>query len=111
MLSRRRHKGSTTSALDYLVQFYGPNITLSELSSITTQGVRTIQNGIAKGDYPIPSFKIGGKRVFRLADVANYLDEQFIAANGPKAAKRQGRPAKAQRLAHIDARRTGEPSQ
>jgi len=82
------HPVRTASALDYLVQLYGPNITLSQLSSITTQGIRTIQNAIVKGDYPIPSFKIGGKRVFRLVDVADYLDRQFAATNNAVASNR-----------------------
>lgn len=110
MSNRRRHEVRPASTLDYLIQYYGPNITLNELSSITTQGVRTIQNAIVKGEYPIPSFKIGYKRVFRLVDVATYLDEQFVAANGPKTARRRGRPTKVQQLARRRAERTGESS-
>ena len=91
------------STLDYLTRFYGPNVTLSELSSITTQNVKTIQNGILKGEYPIPSFKIGGKRVFRLLDVADYLDRQFAFANKPKSNKKRGRPTKVEQIARRQA--------
>ena len=86
-----------SSTLDYLACFYGPNVTLNELSSITTQHVKTIQNGILKGEYPIPSFKIGKKRVFRLVDVADYLDRQFAASNNPN--RTRGRPTKVQQIA------------
>lgn len=86
-----------TSTLDYLACFYGPNVTLNELSSITTQHVKTIQNGILRGEYPIPSFKIGKKRVFRLVDVADYLDRQFAAANN--SSQKRGRPTKVQQIA------------
>ena len=97
-----------SSTLDLLTRSYGPNVTLSELSSITTQNVRTIQNGIIKGDYPIPSFKIGGKRVFRLVDVADYLDRQFAAANMPRLPKKTGRPSKMEQNARRQAAQTGE---
>jgi hypothetical protein len=89
----------SSSTLDSLTRSYGPNVTLSELSSITTQNVRTIQNGIIKGEYPIPSFKIGGKRVFRLVDVADYLDREFAAANPPKSDTKPGRSEKAEQIA------------
>lgn len=99
-----------TGALDYLARFYGPNVTLNELSAITTQHVKTIQNGILSGEYPIPSFKIGKKRVFRLVDVADYLDRQFAAANNPTPKKRCGRPTKVEQLARRHPEQTGEPS-
>lgn len=99
MTSNLNHPVRSASALDYLVQHYGPNITLSQLSSITTQGIRTIQNAIVKGDYPIPSFKIGGKRVFRLVDVADYLDRQFAATNNAAATPNRHAGATAQQPA------------
>lgn len=101
MSSHLSHPIRPASSLDYLIQYYGPNVTLNELSSITTQGVRTIQNAIVKGDYPIPSFKIGSKRVFRLVDVADYLDRQFAAANN--SIKKRGRPTKVQQIARRNA--------
>lgn len=97
-------------SLDFLAQHYGPTVTISELSSITTQSEKTITNGLHKCVYPIPSFKIGGKRVFRLVDVADYLDQQFAAANQPKKTNRPGRPSKVELLTRKDvaaARRNG----
>ena len=52
------------------------------MGEITSTSVDSIRNALSKGSYPIPSFKIGRKRVFRLVDVAAYLDHQFSDANG-----------------------------
>lgn len=90
------------STLDYLSLHYGPNLTISDLSQITTQNEKTIRNGLLKGQYPIPSFRIGGKRLFRLIDVAEYLDQQYRAANKPVV--RRGRPTKVQQIARAAAR-------
>lgn len=107
MSAHPSHPYSHSSTLDYLARLYGPNLTLIDLSSITTQNVRTIQNGIIKGQYPIPSFKIGGKRVFRLVDVADYLDREFAAANQPKPPIKPGRP-KVEKTPRRQAARAGE---
>lgn len=89
--------------LDFLSRYYGPNLTLRDLSSITTQHEQTIRNSVYKGEYPIPSFKIGGKRLFRLMDVAAYIDQQYAAANTPVKTPKRGRPTKVEQIARRQA--------
>lgn len=60
------------SLISYLTPLYPPTLTVRHLSEITNEHEQTIRNAISQGKYPIPSFKLGGKRLFRLVDVATY---------------------------------------
>lgn len=96
----KRPSFQIATSLDYLTQHYGPVVTIGELSSITTQSEKTITNSLHKQTYPIPSFKIGRKRVFRLVDVAAYIDQQLAAASASISTKQRGRPTKIEQLAN-----------
>ncbi len=99
-----------TSTLEFLNTRYPPSLSVKQVAEITSLSAATIQGAISRGEYPIPSFKIGGKRVFRLVDVAAYIDQQFAAANSRTTKRRPGRPKKIEQLARLHAEQIGEPS-
>lgn len=89
--------------LEYLTPLYPPTLSVRQVSEITSETEQTIRNAISQGRYPIPSFKLGGKRVFRLLDVADYIDG-LCAADPSHAANRRprrGRPTKVQQQAKL----------
>lgn len=98
---------SFTSTLEFLAARYPPSLSVKQVAEITSESPATIAGALCRGQYPIPSFKIGSKRVFRLMDVASYIDQQFAAANSPKAKKRRGRPTKIEQLARRHALQLG----
>ncbi len=67
------------STLEFLSKAYPPTLTVEQVSEITSEQPQTIRNLISQGRYRVPSFKIGRKRVFRLLDVAEYIDRQRLA--------------------------------
>lgn len=71
----------TASSLEYLATRYPPSLNVKQVGEITSGSVDAIRNALSRGCYPIPSFKIGRKRVFRLIDVAVYIDQQYAVAN------------------------------
>lgn len=62
------------STLDLLTQRYRVLLTIPEVAEITSMQPQTIRNRLARGDFPIPSLKIGRRRLFRVVDVAAFLD-------------------------------------
>lgn len=89
-----------SSFTEYLSSKYPPVLSIRLLSEITTETEQSIRNSLSKGNYPIPSFKFGHKRLFRLTDIATYIDQQFKAASAPKShPKPLGRPTKAEQVA------------
>ncbi len=91
---------NTSSFFDYLSSRYPLIITVRLLSEITNENEQSIRNSISKGDYPIPSFKLGHKRLFRLTNVASYIEHQVQISEIPKVSpKPLGRPTKAEQIA------------
>ncbi len=91
---------SIISFFEYLTSKYPPTLSIRHVSEITNETEQTIRNGVSKGAYPIPSFKLGRKRLFRLTDVATFIDQQFQLASSPKAQPKPiGRPTKAAQIA------------
>lgn len=99
-----------TSTLEYLNSRYPPTLNVKQVAEITSEAPATINSALSRGEYPIPSFKIGSKRAFRLIDVASYIDQQFAAANSPATKKRPGRPKKVEQLARRHAGQIMEPT-
>lgn len=89
------------STLDFLCKSFPPTLTVEQVSEITSEQPQTIRNLVSQGCYRIPSFKIGRKRVFRLVDVAEFIDRQFLAdPSHPSHQKpKRGRPTKVEQLA------------
>lgn len=89
------------TTIEYLSTRFLPTISVRDLSEITTEHEQTIRNKISKGVYPIPSFTIGRKRLFRLIDVAVFIERQREADPSHPAHQRpkRGRPTKVEKLA------------
>lgn len=90
----------SVSTLEFLNKSYPPTLTVEQVSEITSEQPQTIRNLVSQGCYRIPSFKIGRKRVFRLIDVADFIDRQFLADPSHPSRKkpRRGRPTKVEQL-------------
>jgi len=80
------------SSLELLSPRYPALLRISDLSTITSEGEQTIRNKICTGVYPIPSITVGRRRIFRLIDVAAYIDNLFAP---PTSKPARGRPTKA----------------
>lgn len=89
--------------LEYLTPIYPPTLSVRQVSEITSETEQTIRNAISQGRYPIPSFKIGSKRAFRLVDVATYIDGLCAVDPSHPANRRpkRGRPTKVQQQAKV----------
>ncbi|SPD48424.1 conserved protein of unknown function [Cupriavidus neocaledonicus] len=87
--------------LEYLTQLYPPTLSVRQVSEITSETEQTIRNAISQRRYPIPSFKIGSKRVFSLVEVAGYLEGLRTADPSHPANQRpkRGRPTKVEQVA------------
>lgn len=85
------------SSLDFLAARFPAIVSVKQVSQITSEAAQTIRNRLSCGTYPIPSFKLGRKRLFRLLDVAHYLD-QVCGLSGMVLAPKRGRPSKLEQL-------------
>jgi hypothetical protein len=83
-------------SIDFLAARFPPSVCVKQLSQITSEAEQTIRNKLAAGVYPIPSFSHGRKRLFRLIDIANYIDRVcgLTDHNATSLAKQRGRPTK-----------------
>ncbi|CAM3049343.1 Uncharacterised protein [Ectopseudomonas mendocina] len=91
------------SLINFLASLYPPTLTVRQVSEITSENEQTIRNAISQGKYPIPSFKLGSKRLFRLLDVATYIDElcAIDPSNPLNRRRKRGRPTKVQQQATL----------
>jgi hypothetical protein len=89
--------------LEYLSTRYSPLVTVDQLSEITTEHPVTIRKLVSKGTYAIPSLKIRSKRLFRLTDVATFIEQQYAAANSAIKRPKRGRPTKVEQMARREA--------
>lgn len=87
--------------VEFLRSQFPPTLSVQQVSEITSEHEQTIRNKLSKKVYPIPSFKIGRKRLFRLVDVADYIDQQcfFDPSHPSNTRPKKGRPTKVQQLA------------
>jgi len=87
------------SSLSYLSTKYPPTLNVEQLAEITSESPQTIRNRLTLGTYHVPSFKVGRKRVFRLIDVAQFLDQRlFDDPSYPSHCRpKRGRPTKVER--------------
>lgn len=64
----------------YLLEKYGPLLTVDHLAEILHLEPRTIRNQVSARTLGVDSVKQGNSRLFRVADVANYIDGMRVAA-------------------------------
>lgn len=93
------------SFLDFLSSKYPPTLTVEQVSEITSEHPQTIRNMVSQKRYHVPSFKVGRKRLFRLTDVASFIDRQFQSDPGQtiRARPKRGRPTKIEQMARRQA--------
>ncbi len=99
-LSAASHAGTS---LAYLSSLYPPALSVAQVAEITSEAPQTIRNRLSAGTYPVPSFKVGRKRAFRLVDVAAFIDRQCAddPSNPANRRHRRGRPTKVQQVAKL----------
>lgn len=93
------------ASLAYLSSLYPPALSVAQVAEITSEAPQTIRNRLSAGTYPVPSFKAGRKRAFRLVDVAAFIDQQIAVdpSNSANRPARRGRPTKVQQIAKLQA--------
>lgn len=58
----------------YILEKYGPRMTLAQLSQLLLMSEGTIRNQISAETFPIPTYKEGAARYASYDAVADYLD-------------------------------------
>lgn len=91
------------TSLAYLSALYPPALSIAQVAEITSEAPQTIRNRLSAGTYPVPSFKVGRKRAFRLVDVAAFIDRQCAddPSNRSNRPSRRGRPTKVEQVAKL----------
>lgn len=59
----------------YLLDKYGPRLTIDQLGSVLSIEPRTIYNQISANEFKVLTYKDGTRRFADYRDVAAYLDE------------------------------------
>jgi hypothetical protein len=59
----------------WLLETYGPRLTMEELAKVLKRERQTIYNQISAGTFEIPTHKVRGERFAAAEDVAKHLDE------------------------------------
>jgi hypothetical protein len=58
----------------YLLEQYGPRLTVDQLAKALCLATNTIYNQVAAGTFEVPTYLDGKKRFADYRDVATYLD-------------------------------------
>ena len=58
----------------WLLDKYGPRLTVDQLGEVLTIEPRTIYNQISSNSFPVPTYKDGNRRFADFRDVASHLD-------------------------------------
>lgn len=85
----------TNSTLDYLESLWPRQalVPVLEAGKCLSYAPQTTRNKLAKGQFPVPTVLVGGKRLVNKTQLARYIDELSIEK------KRRGRPTKAEVIA------------
>lgn len=59
----------------YLLERYGPRLTLEQLAEVLHMAKSTIYNQVSAGTFPVPTYLDGNKRFADYQHLAAYLDE------------------------------------
>ena len=59
----------------YLLEKYGPRLTLDQIAEVLCMAKNTIYNQVAQGTFPVPSYVEGTKRFADFRDVAEHFDK------------------------------------
>lgn len=64
----------------FLLERYGPRLTIAQLSSLLDITEGTLRNQISAGSFPVSTYTEGGRRFASYQAVAEYLDRMDQAA-------------------------------
>ncbi|MDN7807043.1 hypothetical protein [Burkholderia gladioli] len=64
----------------YILEKYGPRMTLAQLAQLLVMSEGTIRNQISAETFPIPTYKEGGGRYAPYDAVADYLEHMSAKA-------------------------------
>ncbi|MBW5283372.1 hypothetical protein NFI99_27750 [Burkholderia glumae] len=64
----------------YILEKYGPRMTLAQLAQLLLMSEGTIRNQISAETFPIPTYKEGAGRFAAYDAVADYLDQMSAEA-------------------------------
>ena len=67
----------------YLLETYGPRLTVEKLAAVLDIATNTIHNQLAKKTFPVKTYLDGGRRWADYRDVAAYLDACRDRAGSP----------------------------
>lgn len=60
---------------NYLLDKYGPTMTIDQLSEVLKMAPRSIYNAVSAEAFPIQTFKFGKRRLAKTEDVAKHIEE------------------------------------
>ena len=66
----------------YLLESYGPRLTVEQLASVLHMARNTVYNQVASGTFAVSTYVDGNKRFADYRDVATYLDHCRERARG-----------------------------
>lgn len=74
-------------------------IQFGSAAQVVAMKLQTARNQLAAGTFPVPTHKVGGRRVVWVDDLARYIDAQSLAQSLPPAPlPRRSPPLKSERL-------------
>ena len=66
----------------YVLEKYGPRLSIRQLSQLLDLGEGTVRNQISAGAFPIKTYVEGGRRYASYQAVTDYLDAMDALARG-----------------------------
>lgn len=72
-------KPQTPNLNEYLLNEYGPTMTLDDFGKLIKKATRSLYNDLSRGTFPIPSYKVGSRHVVSTHDVITFMAERKLA--------------------------------
>jgi hypothetical protein len=72
-------KPQTPNLDEYLLNEFGPTMTLDEFGKIVKKATRSLYNDLSRGTFPIPSYKVGSRHVVSTHDVIEFMHTRKLA--------------------------------
>ena len=88
--------------VEILLARFDGQLLIPFLESAGTLGYKqqTARNELARGEFPIPTLRRGGRRFVVITDLADYLEQLYASRDLPPPPKKKlGRPTKAEQVA------------
>lgn len=95
-------KTQTHSPLvDVLLARHGGQLIIPFIDAAGSIGIpqQTARNELARGTFPVPTLRRGGRRFVAITDLAEYLDKLYAQRDTLQPQRKKGRPTKAEQVA------------